>query len=224
VWARLQAHWRAKLLLTITLNVIFWAGYSVLGHWPLFPVRVPLTTWLDRAIPYQPEPWAWVYLSQFLLVSLLPWMLDTAKGLRRYVGGVAFLCGVSFTLFLLFPVASPRPPMGATTGAMHWILAYDGAFNAFPSLHAGFLAYLTALGWRLFCHRLPPAFMAAAMLWAALILYATIATRQHYAVDLVAGAIIGYVADRLAWRSSSGVSAAPAMARSRGVESQSGWK
>lgn len=222
MWARLEAHWRLKLLLTVTLNLSFWAIYSLLGRYAVFPVRVPPQTWFDRAIPFQPEPWVWIYLSQFLFVSPLPWLLDSREGLRRYVRGLGFMCGVSFILFLVFPVASPRPPDSATNASMQWLLSYDGTFNAFPSLHAAFLIYLAALGWRIFGRDLSRMAIATAVLWAGLILYATIATRQHYAIDLLAGGIVGYLADWFAWRTSSGASVAHAMARRRGVESHDG--
>jgi membrane-associated phospholipid phosphatase len=222
VQARLAAHWRLKLLLTVTLNLAFGAIYSLLGRWAVFPVRVPPQTWFDRVIPFQPEPWVWLYLSQFLFVTPLPWLIDTREGLCRYIRGLGFMCGVSFAVFLFFPVASPRPPDSATHASMQWLLRYDGAFNAFPSLHAAFLVYLAALGWRVFGRDLSRTAAVAAVLWAGLILYATIATRQHYAVDLLAGGIVGGVADWLAWRTPTGVSAAQAMARSRGVESHDG--
>jgi membrane-associated phospholipid phosphatase len=222
VGARLKAHWQLKLLLTITLNLAFWGGYSFLGRHVFFPIRTPPQTWFDHAIPFQPVPWAWVYLSQFLFVSTLPWLLGTREGLRRYVRGLAFICGVSFSIFLFCPVAAPRPADAAAIGAMRWIICYDGIFNAFPSLHAAFLVYLAALGWRIFRGSLPWPVAAGAVLWAGLILYATIATRQHYAVDLVAGGAIGYLADWLAWRTSPDTSAAQAIARNSGVASQDG--
>ena len=50
--------------------------------------------------------------------------------------------------------------------------------------------------------RLNPLAVAALLVWAGLILFATLATKQHYAVDLLAGGLIGWFADWLAWRKS----------------------
>jgi membrane-associated phospholipid phosphatase len=224
VRARLQALWPLKLGLTLGLNLLFWLGYGLLGRRTFFPVWTPPLTALDVAIPFQPEPWAWVYLSQFLFTSTLPWLLGTRLALRRYVIGLAFLCGVSFALFFFLPVASPRPAILSESGALGWIVSYDGTFNAFPSLHAGFLAYLGALAWRMFGGEAPRWIWPAALAWAAAILYATIATRQHYALDLVAGAALGWVADRVAWRVPFAESAAMTMERSSGLASQAGCK
>lgn len=222
--ARLQAHWRTKLWLTAVLNLLFWAGYGLLSHHAFFPLRTPPLTWLDRAVPYQPKPWGWIYLSQFLFTGTLPWLLPTKDGLRRYVSGMAFMCVVSFTIFLFFPVAAPRPPDPPAAGAMAWIVGYDGPLNAFPSLHAGFLIYTAELTWRMFRGQRSRAVIVGGVLWGALILYATLATRQHFALDLAAGAALGYISDRLAWRGSSGARAAATMARSNGVTAHVGCK
>jgi membrane-associated phospholipid phosphatase len=224
VCTRLQAHWRLKLRLTVVLNLFFWAGYALLSRHAFFPLHTLPLTWLDRTVPFQPEPWGWVYLSQFLFTGTLPWLIPTNAGLRRYVTGLIFMSTVSFAIFLFFPVASPHPSSLTATGAMGWIVGYDGPFNAFPSLHAGFLIYMASLTWRMFRGRLSGAVICGGLVWGALILYATLATRQHYALDLVAGAALGYAADRLAWRGSSGASAAATMALSNGVASHDGCK
>ena len=202
MFARLQAEWRLKAGLTLLLSVVFWTAYGFLGGREVASPHVLPLTWLDRVIPFQPEAWAWVYLSQFALSGLVPWLIDTRAGLRRYVVGFAFLSGASFLLFWLFPVASPRPAELAYSGAMALIDRLDGALNAFPSLHAGFLAYLALLTWRL-CGRAPgPLVFGLGVAWGAAILYATIATRQHYVVDLLAGGVLGGAADAVAWRGS----------------------
>ena len=189
-----------KAGLTLAINLLFWGGYAWLARHAFFPVRQMATTWVDEAIPFAPEPWAAVYLSQFLLTGLLPWFIDSAAVLRRYVLALLLLSGVSFAVFLLWPVASPRPTGLLGSGLMAWIARADGAYNAFPSLHAGFLALVGGLGWRMFGRR--PAWPAIALfgVWATAILYATLATRQHYAWDLGAGLALGSLANRIAWR------------------------
>ena len=223
--ARFLAHWRLKLLLTFALNLVFWTGYSFLGRHTFFPQWTPPLIWLDHAIPFQPAFWGWVYLSQFLFTGTLPWFLATKEQLRRYVVGLAVMIVVSFSIFLLFPVASPRPPESASAaGAMPWILGYDGAFNAFPSLHAAFLIYMAALARRMAGGALPVGVVIVGVLWGTAILYATIATRQHYALDLLAGGLLGYGADWITWRRSSRVSAATTTARNKGAASHDGCR
>lgn len=200
VCRRVVALCRAKAGLTLLVNALFWGGYGWLSRHAVFPVRPMAVTWLDEAVHFVPEPWAAVYLSQFLLTGGLPWLIDTAGVLRRYVHALAWLSAASFVVFLVWPVASPRPETLPTSGPMAWIAQADGTYNAFPSLHAGFLVLMGGLGWRMFVHRPPWIVRVFFMLWATAILYATLATRQHYAWDLAAGLALGLLADRMAWR------------------------
>lgn len=224
MWRRVQAHWRQKLWLTVALNALFWLGYSWLGRRAFFPLHTVPLTWFDTRIPFQSTPWGWVYLSQFLFTSTLPWLIDTRDGLRRFVVAFGVMSVVSFAIFVFFPVASPRPPAMESSGAMAVITAYDGTLNAFPSLHAAFLVLMMRLAWRLFGASFSMAAKLAALTWGAAILYATIATRQHYALDLVAGAAVGAAADWVAWRGYGSPAAAMTIERSRAVASQAGCK
>lgn len=204
MFSRLTQHWRLKLFLSVALNAFFWTFYSLLGRHAFFPVQTLPLTWLDRAIPFQPQPWGWIYLSQFLFTASLPWLIESKSELFRYTRGLLLMSSGSFAIFFFFPVASPRPPIAEMTeGPMAWILFYDGNFNAFPSLHAGFLVYMSLLARRLTVDGRKWMTSAISILWGGLILYATIATRQHYAVDLLAGAALGWFSDWLAWRGHS---------------------
>lgn len=132
----------------------------------------------------------------------MPWLLVKKEGVHRYAMGVAVMSAASFLIFYIFPVAAPRVVNLPADGSMAWIVMYDGPLNAFPSLHAGFLIYTGLLAWRMFGHVMPRVVAVGGLIWGGLILYSTIATRQHYALDLVAGAALGYVADWFAWRMS----------------------
>ena len=220
--ARLQAHWRLKLLLTVLFNVVFWPVYSLLGHHAYFPLHLPMLTWFDRAIPFQTSPWSLVYLSQFLFSGAVPWLIDTTYSIRRYVMGLTFMSLVSFACFYFFPVASPRPQGPPATSLMQLIVHYDGLFNAFPSLHAGFFVFISLFVRRIFGPSLTGPIKLTGALWGIAIFYSTIATRQHYAVDLAAGALIGATADWLAWRGSSEPAPSSTTFRSKGMMSQEG--
>ena len=225
MFRRVQALWRQKLLLTVAVSVTFWTGYSILARHAWFPLWVPSRTWFDTAIPFQPEPWSWIYLSQFVIAGVLPWMIDTREMLRRYVTGVTLMSSVSFAVFLLLPVASPRSmDVAELSGAMKWIARLDGTLNAFPSLHAAFLVFMAGLAGRMFRASLRTWMVLAGAGWGAAILYATIATRQHYAADLIAGAAVGALADWIVWRRAPGVSAATTISRSKGVAFQDGCR
>lgn len=189
----------SKLGVAVVLGASFWLGYGWLARHATFPIHEIPRTWLDRAVPFSPVPWAAIYLSQFLLTGGLPWFIVTRQQLRSYAAAVGLLSAGAFLIFLLYPVASPRPLELPSDGAMGWIVRLDGTYNAFPSLHAGYLVLVAGLGWRLWAGRPPALVVAGFSAWALAILYSTLATGQHYVWDLVAGAALGWLAHRVAW-------------------------
>ncbi|MDB6064194.1 MAG: phosphoesterase, PA-phosphatase related protein [Pedosphaera sp.] len=222
---RIPSVWRTKLALTAMLNVFFWGPYLFLSRHALLPVHsLPMMS-VDKWAGFQPHPWAWIYESNFLLAGIVPWLITTREGLRRYALGFAMMAGVSFVIFALFPVASPRPANLESSPFLIFITRVDGPLNAFPSLHAGCVVYTLALVRRLFGQRLNYFVAAMLLVWAGLILFATLATKQHYAIDLLAGGLIGGVADWLAWRNSPPTDIASASTRRKiDATSQSGWR
>ena len=221
--ARIAALWREKLGLTVALNIVFWSMYFFLSRHALFRAHALPMTWLDDWAGFRPFPWAWIYESNFLLVGTIPWLIATREELRRCVAGFSLLAVASFAIFVVFPVASPRPADLGTNPFMLFIARADGPFNAFPSLHASTLIYTIALAKRLFGRSLSPIVFAALILWAALILYGTLATKRHYAIDLLAGGLIGLAADWVVWGNGSrGVIAVANTRRNSDVASQAG--
>jgi membrane-associated phospholipid phosphatase len=222
---RALAHWRLKLWLTGIICVLFWGLYLTLSRHAWRPIRELPLVWLDRWAGFEPRPWAWIYESVFLLTGTIPWLSNSREELRRYVIGFALLSGLSFAIFVLFPVASPRPANLHGSPFLVFITRLDGPLNAFPSLHAGCLVYTLALARRLFRGHGHPAVSVALLAWSGLILYATLATKQHYALDLLAGAALGWLADWFAWRNSSEADmAATKTRRKSGIVSQPGCK
>jgi membrane-associated phospholipid phosphatase len=197
---RFRALWRTKLCLTFILNVWFWGVYLFLSRHAIFPCHALPLTFLDRWAGFRPYPWAWIYESNFLITGIIPWLTISQVEIRRYATGFLALSALSFLVFVLFPVASPRPHGLEENATLIFITHVDGPLNAFPSLHAGCLVYTIALARRLFGRQLHPAVLAMLLVWAALILFATLATKQHYAVDLLAGGLLGWAADWFAWR------------------------
>lgn len=208
---RLRLHWRLKAGLQIAAGVLFCSAYFLIGFHPLMPEhRLPLTA-LDRAIGFHPYTWIWVYQSLYIPINLIPWLADRREDLRRYAIGLVLLSAVSFAIFILYPIRASPPDAGCT----RHVLAADPVrchaqfFSVFARRFAGVhprfrLAELS---------RTTAAHCAAlCIIWGAAICYATLATKEHYAVDTLGGAVLGLAAHALAWRKSApniaGVSAA----------------
>jgi len=204
-----------KIQVLLGLAVGICVPYFTLQRIQAFPALTLPQTPLDEAIAFDPS-WIWPYASLALLVPLAPLLATTRDHLVRYARGLSLLCTVCFATFLLAPVLGPRP-MGlpTDTGLYGLIVGVDRPANALPSLHAGLTVYSLLAGLRLLrggaSDRARLACVAGGSLWGALILFSTLATKQHQAWDLPAGMLLAWVAYAWAWRPD----AAPKRARRR---------
>jgi len=185
---------KEKARLTIGLLVYFCLFYFTLQRVVLFVPHQFASSRFDEAVAFD-ERWTIVYQSLYLLLPL-PWLASSNDELRRYARGFFLLTIISFVFFLVFPVEGPRPDQLAASPFYRLLIAYDRNLNAFPSLHAALAVYTFLFGARI----LPRRWLAPMVVWLALILYSTVATKQHYAVDVVAGVLLAVAADFLAWR------------------------
>jgi membrane-associated phospholipid phosphatase len=205
---RLWAQLPAKIAVWLGLAAGICVPYFTLQRVELFPRRTVPVLALDRAIPFEPA-WLWAYLSLGLLVPLAPLLATRTDELARYARGLALLCLACFAAFLLVPVEGPRPAVPPDHGAYQMLVAVDRPANSFPSLHAGLAVYSLVFALRVLRDGVATgtrrALAAAGCLWVALILYSTLATRQHWAVDLPAGMALAFAAHALTWRSADRV-------------------
>jgi hypothetical protein len=199
--SRIFACWRLKVALTAIVGFTFCVPYFLIGNFPLLPVRELSLTALDRAIGFHPYPWVWIYQSEYIIVNAIPWLARRRGELIRYVRGFAMLSLISFLVFLLFPIRAPKPAVENATG-MYWLLQqYDVPYNSLPSLHAGLVVYTLAFGNRIVGRDVGRGVKLLFVVWAALILFATLATKEHYLVDIVTGVALALLVDRWAGRS-----------------------
>ena len=203
----LRAEGRLKAWLTLALSLGVCVPYFGIQHLSLFPSRPLAATRLDDLVPFQPE-WTWVYQSLYLFIPVLPFLARRKETLIRYAKGLLALSGACFVIFLLFPVAGPRPHAVPGNALYSLLVSYDAKTNAFPSLHAGLMAYSLFFGWRLLKEEteasfIKPLFLGLMLPWGAAILYATVATKQHYVIDLPFGVLLAWLAHGWAWKRES---------------------
>ena len=106
----------------------------------------------------------------------------------------AVLGGIGLGIFLLWPTAVPAGAglEASDVEALAWLKKVDAAGNACPSLHVAFAVFSG-----MWLERVLKAIRASWVLrvlnvaWCAGITYATLATKQHVVVDVVAGALLG---------------------------------
>lgn len=194
--------WPVKLAgTTLGMTVFFVAYFWVLNH-PLYPVTLMPRTALDDWISFQPAALP-LYLSLWFYVSLAPALLIDRRELISY--GVAWvgLSVVGLGCFLFWPTAVPRATVDwAQHPSFAFLQQVDAAGNACPSLHVAF-AVFTAFWFERLLRQMGAGrgLRAGNWLWCAGILYSTLATRQHVALDVFAGAALGTLvaAVHLSW-------------------------
>jgi len=162
---------------------------------------LPLTS-VDLAIAFDPG-WVWAYQSGYLLIIAVPWLLKTTADVSRYVRGFVLISCIGFVCFLLLPIEGPRPDVLPSTGMFAWLATYDRPTNELPSLHVGLLTYTMLVAAWVSRARMPSlrraCVLSMAAAWAVCVAYAALATKQHYALDVPAGALVGWIGYRWSW-------------------------
>ena len=147
----------------------------------------------DRALPLQPA-WAIVYGALYLFLILLPVLVIRQEShVRRTFLAYLVVWLTAYVVFLAYPTTAPRPDMvngdGFTTWSLRVLYSMDPPRNCFPSIHVAH-SFVSALA----CYRLHRGLGVVAAVCAALVGVSTLLTKQHYVIDVVAGAVLAYLA------------------------------
>jgi membrane-associated phospholipid phosphatase len=191
---RLLTWWPVKLIgISLGMTVFFAIYFQVLRH-PLWPVTIMPFTAVDRWIGFHPMALP-LYLSLWLYVCLVPALLVSRRELVSLGLAWILLSAAGLGIFLLWPTIVPRPAVDwLQHPSMAFLKSVDAAGNACPSLHVAFAVFSAVWLGRLL--RLLGAGRGVRVLnwlWCAGILYSTVATLQHVALDVLAGAGLGAV-------------------------------
>lgn len=151
----------------------------------------PALAW-DIEIPLKPA-WIWVYLLYFptcFLPLLYPEIHKHIGVFRRAAVGFLGQFMAALAFFWIAPsrmMRTPFEPSGVSEWALLAFYRLDQGFNIFPSLHVANVAFIACLTWSL------RGWAAGAALWLLCLLIAasTLFVKQHYLVDLPAGAFLG---------------------------------
>lgn len=190
---RMRHHLALKFLGISAFMWVFFALYFYLLRNPGRPVLVMPLTALDHAISFQPMAFT-AYVSLWLYVGFPVGLMLSLREVLRYGAWMGSLCGVGLFFFYLVPTAVPLfdfTGTGLGHSGMTLLQGVDAAGNACPSLHVA-----TATFTAVWVHRLLQLTRARAVWfmlnagWAALIVYSTMAIKQHVAIDVAAGAAL----------------------------------
>lgn len=201
-------HVLLKSIGTMLFIAVFFGAYFYLLKSPAYLTTVMPFIWLDSLIAFQPET-LYVYLSLWVYVSLPPALLATRRELYEYGLSIAGACLAGLSIFYFWPTAVPVMQIDwALYPDMDFLKNLDASGNACPSLHV-----TTAVFSGIWLHQLlrrfnaPLWILAFSGAWCLAILYSTLATRQHVALDVLAGLALGVLAAGLSLRYHSDIPA-----------------
>ena len=191
---RLKSHFWLKCVGTpLFMTGFFVAYFTVLRHPPSPPLTIP-TTAPDRWIAFQPLALI-PYVSLWVYVTLPASLIVVRRELLSHTIGAFALSVIGLAIFVIWPTTAPTPDIDWTLHpTMQFLKNVDASGNACPSLHAAFAVFaclwlarqLNECGAGRLSHGLN-------YFWAATIVYSTVATRQHVAIDAITGALLGWL-------------------------------
>jgi len=184
--------WPLKAVGTMVFMGLFFWGYFAVLQYPLRPPVTMPEVFVDHWIPFTPLAYPF-YVSLWVYVSLPPAVLGSLRSLLSFGLWIAALCLSCLALFWLWPTAVPLADIDwQQYPQMAVIKGIDAGGNACPSLHVGSAVFAACWLARVLRNVGAPALLGWVN-WACclLIVWSTVATRQHVVLDVVAGVVVG---------------------------------
>ena len=192
-----------NLPIVLTNKNKFWAGpllavfvtalYFLTNHNPIKTPELLNLNSLDLAIPFWPESF-WVYLSMIPMYFVSLSFMKDEQNLNRLFWGNLFMWSGCALFFLIYPTTFPREayPLDRNSTSTITYAAFfvwreylENPTNCFPSLHVASSLFCGLLylkeGLKKFSIFFP---------WSVVVCLSTLTTKQHYLVDVIAGAAL----------------------------------
>jgi membrane-associated phospholipid phosphatase len=204
-WQRIRHFlWLKAIGISLFCWVFFIAYFHLLRHPQTAPLQMPLTA-LDHAIGFNPLALG-PYLSLWFYVGLPVVLQPNLRHAIAYGAWAGALCLAGLACFYFVPTAIPPLLQGVDVAAhpgFSMLQGVDAAGNACPSLHVA-TALFSAwwVDWLLRELSAPAWPRVLNGVWLVLICYSTLAVKQHVAIDVLAGLVLGavFAAASLRWR------------------------
>ncbi|MBL0728425.1 phosphatase PAP2 family protein [Piscinibacter sp. HJYY11] len=203
LWARVRLHFVLKTLGITAFIWVFFIGYFWVLRHPVFPVTLMPLTVIDQWVPFQPAMLV-PYLTLWFYVGVPAGLAASFRHLIVHGLWATALCVTGLAIFYFWPTAVPPRPFDASAYPGFALLqGVDAPGNACPSMHVA-VAVFAALHLRSLLRGIgAPAWLRWLNgLWCLAIVYSTLATKQHVALDAVAGVLLGttFALFSLRWR------------------------
>ena len=199
LYSSIMSQFWFKFFGTTGFTLIFFSAYIYLLKNPATQVLVMPLTALDKLVAFDPLALP-LYLSLWVYVSLPPMLMRTRREIVEYGMWIGGVCLVALVIFYFWPTAVPATNIDwAAYPGVAFLKGVDAAGNACPSLHVATVVFSSFwLQWLLPQVGLGRTSRLVSVCWCAGVVYSTMATKQHVAIDVLAGAALGGI---FAWMS-----------------------
>jgi fatty acid desaturase/membrane-associated phospholipid phosphatase len=177
---------KEKAGLVVLIGIAVTLIYFGTLHATLFPATPMPTTALDSAIPFAPT-FVISYFSFFVLILMPIFFIEDRRELHDAVFGFGIIVVVSGIAFLFWPTAVTA---NYSSPLLKGLLALDGPKNACPSMHGSLSIYCALCMQR---HLRTAAARIGLWAWALLIMASALLIKRHVAIDMAAGAGLGWM-------------------------------
>ncbi len=188
---RIATLWGVKMIgTTLGISGFFFVYFWVMHH-PLWEPTVMPLTFMDHWVAVSDDAML-LYGSLWFYISLAPAFTRNKAELWACARDAALTAAAGLVVFWVFPTVVPAFAVDwAQYPALQFLKSADAGGNAFPSLHVAF-AVLTGvqLHRQLRSVQAPSWARMVNLLWAAGIVYSTLATRQHVLLDVLGGTLL----------------------------------
>lgn len=180
--------------ITIFISLFFIAYFHVLNH-PAYPTTVIPLTYLDKLIGFQPLALP-LYLSLWMYIAIPPALITKPDELFAFTLCIALMSIAGLTIFYFWPTAIPVSEIDwRLHPSIRFLKDVDAAGNACPSMHVATACFSCAwIDYLLRRFKTPTWLRLMNIIWCVAIIYSTIATRQHVALDVLGGIVLAGVA------------------------------
>ena len=145
----------------------------------------------EKYIPFMPWTIFIYYLIAPYFVSIF--FIEKHKDFLKVILGLWIIVVVSIFIFYIFPTTMPRPKI--TEKGIIWTLFNalhyaDGPNNLFPSGHVSLTSYIAYVIWHLRSRFIG----VLSGITAIAICLSTLTVKQHAVLDVLGGAVVGFIA------------------------------
>jgi membrane-associated phospholipid phosphatase len=183
------------------LAALILVAYELPNKFVFFPTHSVVMTRFDVWVALAPI-WVWFYVAYYPLLIAAHFYTTGTPVQAVYFRAMTLATVVSFFVFVLFPTTIPRelyPWIGEvdfSSQLLALIRGSDNSINCAPSMHVC-MSFIAASAFTLACGR-----WGRFIVWTLFlaICYSTMATKQHYFVDLVGGFSLGLMSVTISFK------------------------